>query len=126
MCRSRWTVACAVPLLTVLLAIFQGCKEASQAEQVPRSTPEVVSPQEQAYEKAVNDYNDFIAHPQGHHWNVVPHDRRIELCYLAVQVVATSVRVPALAADTNSDGEIKEWRRWIDIRHSELRCDDVK
>jgi hypothetical protein len=33
---------------------------------------------------------------------------------------------PVLWADKNNDQEGKEWRRWIDIRQYEPKCQDIK
>src|ERR1700722_15779405 len=68
----------------------------------------------QAYLDAVKNYNSFIEHPQGHVYNVYPKNRRDELCYLSAQVVAATFHDPSFASELNSDGENKEWRRWID------------
>jgi hypothetical protein len=95
----------------------------SQANDVPKVKPP--SPEMQAYEKAVNDYNDFVDHPKGHTYNVRPKERQLELCYLSAQVVITAVRIPEFQEDRNSDNEINEWRRWIDIRKDELHCQDA-
>jgi hypothetical protein len=111
----------------LLLASLSGCKqnpqpEIRQADSVHESKPQTVSPEKQAYLDAIENYNEFVEHPKGHVYNVYPKERRLELCYLSAQVVAAAVRVPEFAADRNSDGEIKEWRRWIDIRNLELLC----
>jgi hypothetical protein len=76
----------------------------------------------QTYEAALNDYNDFIEHPKGHVYRVRPRERQLELCYLSAQVLIAAVKVPEFASDLNSDGEIKEWRRWVDIRKYQLHC----
>jgi hypothetical protein len=67
----------------------------------------------QTYQKAVDDYDAFVEHPKGR-------DRGLELCYPSAQVVAAVIRVPEFSEDLNSEGEIKEWRRWIDIRQYQL------
>ena len=83
---------------------------------------QTVSKERQAYLDAVKNYNSFIEHPQGHVYNVYPKNRRDELCYLSAQVVVATIHDPGFARDLNSDGENKEWRRWIDIRKQALRC----
>ena len=112
----------------LLLASLPGCKqtpqpEIRQADSVHESKPQTVSIEKQAYLDAIKNYNEFVEHPKGHVYNVYPmKDRRLELCYLSGQVLVAAVRVPEFAADRNSDGEINEWRRWIDIRNLELHC----
>jgi hypothetical protein len=111
----------------LLLASLSGCKqnpqpEIPQTDSVHENKPQTVSPEKQAYLDAIRIYNEFVEHPKGHVYNVYPKERRLELCYLSAQVVAAAVRVPEFAADRNSDGEIKEWRHWIDIRSLELHC----
>jgi hypothetical protein len=84
----------------------------------PEPKAEARSPERQAYEKAVDDYNHFIDHPKGK-----ASERGPELCYLSAQVISTAVKDPQLAADVNELGEIKEWRRWTEIRKYALDCD---
>jgi hypothetical protein len=83
---------------------------------------QTVSKERQAYLDALKNYNNFIEHPKGHVYNVYPKNRRDELCYLSAQVVLAAAHDPGFARDLNSDGENKEWRRWIDIRKQELKC----
>ena len=115
-------VSCSVMLLFTFLA---GCKEAPQPEPVRQSEPVVVSPEKQAYLAALQKYNDFVEHPKGHVYNVYPKERGLELCYLSGNVLAASYKVPEFASDRNDDNEIKEWRRWVDIRQYELHCEEV-
>jgi hypothetical protein len=83
---------------------------------------QTVSRERQTYLNALKDYNDFVEHPKGHVYNVYPKNRSDELCYLSAQIVIAAAHDPDFARDLNSDGENKEWRRWIDIREQKLKC----
>jgi hypothetical protein len=129
---NRIKRTCSYGSCALMLALISSCKDSlsTSSALLPaptptlplRSKPLAASPERQAYESAVNDYNDFIEHPRHHVYRVVPKERGLELCYLSAQVLATSVRVPEFAADLNSEGEIREWRRWVDIRRYSLNC----
>jgi hypothetical protein len=123
---ERMIVAASVLLLS---ALFSACTSSQPSQSNPpfqlhnEPKTESPSPEVQAYQKAVKDYNDFVEHSKGHVYIVRPKERGLELCYLSAQVVVTAVRVPEFSEDLNSDGEIKEWRRWLDIRKYQLHCD---
>jgi hypothetical protein len=120
-----------------LLVLLSGCKpipptppldsSATPAAQVapsPTAQPAAaaISPERKTYEEAVSAYNDFLSHPKGHVYHVSPKNRKDELCYLSAVAMTAALKVPEIAAATNANGEVEEWRSWVDIRDHALHC----
>ena len=95
---------------------------------------QTVSPERQVYLNALNEYNAYASHRvttkqmKDKYWLDLSagNPRKTVACYLSAQIVVAAMKDPVLWADKNANLEGKEWRRWIDIRQYELKCQDIK
>jgi hypothetical protein len=95
------------------------------------SFAQTMTPEHKAYINALNEYNAYASHhittkQIEAKYGPMDGDRQLTACFLSAQIVIAAMKDPVLWADKNDDGEGKEWRRWTDIRHNELKCDDIK